>query len=156
MSSTGKNLPPLPLKQGNGQFPSPLRSPPPLSQRPFHQGKTNDKGESIASLQLQLKRLRAQNDTLKRNLAAAERERDELVRRMKSLEVETAQQQNRADIQNEMVVQIANTISEAFQQYQDAMQQTPNTSSMQQGGGSGDILVHYSDLLSVFSEDESE
>ncbi|KAI0163877.1 hypothetical protein GGR57DRAFT_268663 [Xylariaceae sp. FL1272] len=104
-----KALPPLPGMAGNRKPRPPL----PLSQRaPVATGQRH-----IHDRDEQLQRLRRENEHLRRLLIGLEGERGDSSRRIAELEAENHQYRAQAASQKQLVVRIANTISDAFHEY---------------------------------------
>ncbi|KAM7192224.1 hypothetical protein V8F33_008498 [Rhypophila sp. PSN 637] len=156
MNLERKALPPLPgnrREKANQDSSTPKRPPPPpLAQRPIQPNRGSD--VDVEELYQQLRALNRENGSLRRELAIQKKRNRESAEFLAASEKENHRRKREIEKQNELVTQIARTVSVAFQDYQESMtgvrQTTPT--AKQSEGSAGDIQIHYSDLLSEFSD----
>ncbi|KAI3322911.1 hypothetical protein HD806DRAFT_536090 [Xylariaceae sp. AK1471] len=141
-----KSLPPLP-EMTRSKKPPPL----PLSERPLiTTNRIQDPNE-------QVQRLHKENERLRRLLARLQSEQDSSIRRIAELEAQNHQYYEQSESQRQLVVRIANTISDAFHDYGESLQPPPSRGSSYppQSTRTEEAGIGYEDVLSAWSDSAS-
>ncbi|KAI1119350.1 hypothetical protein F5Y14DRAFT_445883 [Nemania sp. NC0429] len=105
----------------------------------------------------QLKRLRGENEHLRRSLAKLQEEQDKTAQVIAKLILQNDQYRAQSESQKQLVVRIAHAISEAFHEYQGLLQSPPSgvacrrSAAASIGGGN----FEYEDDINAWSHSES-